>query len=225
MEISEAFAAAYRQETRPKDRSACPTAEELTALAAGELPDGQRQALADHLVACSDCALEVRLAREAGEYFLGAEAPASEPAGAPAVAVDLPSWRRPRRLTAAFAVAASLVLAIGLAWQLRTTAPDPNGVVRSVPVAGELVPAENAVLDVVPALLAWPAEAGAEAYRAELLDAAARTVWTSEWSESPSVELPQEVVASLGTGGYLWRVEVRGSVARSELGPYVFTLR
>ena len=119
-----------------------------------------------------------------------------------------------------------MVLALGLAWQLGTVAPGSDrDVVRSVPALGELAPAENAMLDGAPSTLTWPAEAGAESYRVELLDSAARTIWTGDWGPSPSAELPPEIVTSLTAGGYLWRVEVRGAVARSELGPYVFTIR
>ena len=248
MEISEAFATAYREETGPQDRSGCPTSEQLTAFVAGELSPAERDKIADHLVGCSACALEVRLAKEAHEFFLEsapelAAAPgADQPADGTSAAapVDLaarreqqsrpnqprPARRSARRPAAILAVAASLVLALGLAWQLGTVTPGPDGdVVRSVPVAGELAPAENATLDTAPTQLTWPAEAGAQSYRVELLDSAARTIWTGDWGSSPSAELPSEIVSSLTAGGYLWRVEVRGAVARSELGPYVFTIR
>ncbi|MEO1087937.1 MAG: hypothetical protein AAFY88_27195, partial [Acidobacteriota bacterium] len=69
-----------------------------------------------------------------------------------------------------------------------------------------------------------PSQPGAEGYRVEILDSAARPLWRSVWLEESSSPLPPELVDGFAAGSYLWRVEVRGPTAQRELGPYAFSV-
>src|SRR5262245_40730446 len=56
----------YRRQTARSrsGRAECLSEEAMTRVAEGELSQSEREALADHLMACSDCAEEYRILRE-----------------------------------------------------------------------------------------------------------------------------------------------------------------
>jgi hypothetical protein len=89
-----------------ESRRDCPSADHLARAAMGELPDAERDALADHLTACAACA---------GEYRTIAPVRAlmSEKTG---IAVA-----RRRLVPATYAAAAAVIAAVGLASTVWTT--------------------------------------------------------------------------------------------------------
>ncbi|MEO1369834.1 MAG: hypothetical protein AAFX50_21840, partial [Acidobacteriota bacterium] len=225
MEISDDLARAYRGRTEPEDRGDCPGADELMALVEGTLDDARRDEILDHLVACSACAAEVRVAREAMAFLAGGADAASVEAGPPATIADLDGSPAPasargrtstrpraaRRRRRWIGLAAMLLMASGLWWlQSPSEPPGAGGAVRTTSPATAVAPAPGDVLASAPGLLAWPAQPGAEGYRVEVFDSTARPLWRSSWLDGPSSPLPPELVEDLAVGSFLWRVEVRG---------------
>ena len=103
---------------------------------------------------------------------------------------------------------------------VRFEAPPPEEtVVRGLTV--DVEPADGATLAAPPTSLRWHTVAGAEQYRVQLLDAAAVTLWTSEWQSATEVSLAD--APALSTGRHLWTVEVRNG-RRTELGPFTFNI-
>jgi hypothetical protein len=62
---SEELKRLYQQQTAraARSRDDCLTAEVIMSAATGEFSHAERNKVADHLIACSDCAQEYRLAR------------------------------------------------------------------------------------------------------------------------------------------------------------------
>jgi hypothetical protein len=162
----------------------------------------ERQALADHVATCASCAADFRLLRE-----LHAEASRDAAAGRPS-----------RRVWLAAAAAALAAVAL-LPLLLREPADQVRG------TANEVRPADGAVLERAPEVLAWPAEPGARAYRVRLFQADATPLWDSGEVAGPPVRLPAEQLAGMRAGGsWYWTVEALGPVQRRRLGPFWFQL-
>lgn len=138
-----------------------------------------------------------------------------------------PARRWPRALVA---LAATVLLAIGLAFQLRAPrAPElpstvESGVLRSIRVQ-PLFPAGT--LEQAPATLAWRASAQADTYRVEIRRIGYDLVWQSE-TESTVIAIPSRVQDELDAGVvYTWRVEAlegESVIARSEAVRFEVTL-
>jgi hypothetical protein len=220
----------YQARTTKDDRSGCPGAAELAALASAELGSTERLRLLEHVAECASCALELKVAGEAAPWSaeLSREiAGGSRPAPAlPAsrFASRAPERRYSRRLLPSVAAAAVTVLAIGAGvWLFMSPAAPPGDVMRG---DSDLVaPAPGSELDQAPARLAWPPQAGAAGYRAVLFDASAERLWESPPLSGTELELPPEARALLRPDAtYLWLVEVEGPATRRELGPYRFAV-
>jgi len=56
----------YRDETAPRERTGCPSAEALVRASLEEATRSEREQLADHLSTCSECAKEYQLVRSLG---------------------------------------------------------------------------------------------------------------------------------------------------------------
>lgn len=216
MKISEEFADDYRDETTrgAANRGECPSAEVLSRLATGDLADPERSELLDHVAGCADCAVELRMAKEVASWSEeslsdAGDSPQAEPASDAGPVSRFPWW-------IPAAVAALLAVAIGLGLILPTWTTD------EARVRGEITavkPAEGADLTEPPARLQWPAQPGAEGYRVTILDDQGQTLWQGPWSDEPFV---RPIWPGAVQGTYLWTVDVRGSVSRQKLGPYVF---
>jgi hypothetical protein len=215
----------YQARTAKDDRSGCPGAPELAALAGGELGDADRRRLLEHVAGCASCALEVKLAAETVPWSeelsrevaaASRSAPASPPSS---IASRAPERRRSRRLLPSLALAAATVLAIGAGvWLLTPPALPPGDVVRGA--EDEVAPAPGSELAEAPARLTWAPQPGAESYRVVLFDARAERLWESGPLAAAEVVLPPEARAQRRPGAtYLWLVEVEGPAARRELGP------
>lgn len=149
-------------------------------------------------------------------------AESATPVKTPGARPDPPARHR-SRAPAVLALAASLVIGLGLALKLgRAEAPVlpaevPAGVARSIRVE-PLFPAGE--LEEPPKTLAWKASAGAEGYRVEIRRIGYDLVWRSA-VEDTAIVLPPEVRARLDAGViFTWQVEAlyQGeSVARSEV--------
>jgi len=71
-----------------------------------------------------------------------------------------------------------------------------------------------------PLQLAWAPIGKATAYRVEIFDERAESVWRSERVEATTLELPAELRARMVRGTFLWRVRAEGS--EIEIGPFFF---
>lgn len=215
---------AWRASTVAPEPARCPLPEELAALAVGGIDAARRAALAAHVAGCSDCALELRLAR-AVVHGDGDAAPAA--AGARPVRAIGERRRFAGRTTAALLAAALAAVAVGglALWRGAASAPrDGAGAVRGGEgtAAAGIEPSPGAVLAAPPGRLAWPAQPGASGYRVRLLDTEGGELWSSAVAGEAAAEPPAESLAGAGT--YLWVVEVDGPVLRRRLGPYRFRI-
>ena len=197
---------AYRALQAPGS-SACPTDEDLVALALGELEPRRRDALADHVVACRRCAQTTGILLETHREASHRTAKAS-----------------PRRRWIPLAAAAAAIAIIGLLIG-RTPASSPSverGRAEHIP---GVVPADGAELPDAPARFGWPSAERAEAYRLKIYRDSGDAAWASAATVAPSLELPPEARARLAAGGaYYWVIEVEGSSGASRLGPFSFRI-
>jgi hypothetical protein len=126
--------------------------------------------------------------------------------------------RRPAPRVLRWATAALVVLGVGVTATLWRAPPEPP-VVRGATEAA-ITPASGSRLTAAPPRLQWNAIGSATAYRIELYDERAQSLWRSERIESTVLELPETVRAQLQRGTYLWRVRAEGSDI--EIGPFFF---
>lgn len=195
----------------PANGRDCPDANTLAALAAGALDPARRDAVLDRIATCASCAAALRVAIDARDY---ADELAPAIAAREASTVT-PLWPRTRRTPAMFAMAASVLVAVGVGTLLlRPPAPD---VVRGAALAA-LEPVDGAALDTAPARLAWACPAPA-AVAVELHDATGARVWAAS-TQACSVDLPASARERLVAGDWLWQVRAAdGSVLA---GPFRF---
>ncbi len=196
----------------------CPDADTLTAFALGQLDGAERDAVAERVGACPNCAAAVRLALVSGNW---SEALAhdleAESAGANVVTLT-PRPRRRVPLWVPAAMAAGIALVFVALPMLR--APAPEKVLRGA-VTLAVQPADESVLHSAPGELRWPCALAPSATQVELLDASAERLWIGPAQEC-SVALPADVKDRINNGAYLWRL----SNAREEVvaGPFGFSI-
>ncbi len=193
----------------------CPDEGILEAFLLGEIETGDREKLADHLEVCSSCA---SLVQELGSLAEWSDR---------AAAVPDRSWKT-NGMRRWAALAATLLLAVlGVTWwsfsgpevpgsdPFRATGGQANG----------MTPAMGSVLGQAPKTYDWPDQPGAEAYRLTILGPIGEALWTSGWLETSQCDLPEVARAQLASAGsFAWTVAVKGSVPRTELGPYTFRI-
>lgn len=141
---------------------------------------------------------------------------ATEDAASSGTTAALRPRRAPRVLH--WATAALVVLGVGTTAMLWRAPPEPP-VVRGAADAA-IAPASGSRLSTAPQRLQWGAIGQATAYRIELYDERAQSLWRSERVESTVLPLPETVRAQLQRGTYLWRVRAEGS--DTEIGPFFF---
>lgn len=133
--------------------------------------------------------------------------------------------RRRRRWQAPMALAAGLVLAVGVTWQLQRAGPEPL-ILRGGAAAGEATPPNEAVLVQAPESLAWPPVDGADAYTLSLRDASGELLWQAAQIEQERIDLPPEVRASLpASGTFLWQVTAERPGGAVPAGNFWFEIR
>jgi hypothetical protein len=191
----------------------CPGSEAFRSEFEGPSGAADRARFVDHLVACADCAEEYRLAASVGRWaseaataigWAGADR-AVEPASAGRSPIlGLPAW--------GLAVAASVLLALGVAWTLRLRSTSAEETAERGEGAPTLAtdPADRAVLPAAPERLQWPAVGGADSYRVALYDSESTLLWKSDVVAASETKLPAAIAGSLRPGRtYLWRVLAR----------------
>jgi hypothetical protein len=210
---------AYREIQRGGS-AGCPEPERLADLLLGGIEQADREKLADHVVACRNCAAVMNdllaLHEEAGpEALPGAGAPVRRRAGGtPWV------WRLA-------GIAAVVTIGVALAvWQWGGGAVPPRGGDRGIPaVKPPVQPPDRATLDSPPARLSWAAMPGADRYQVVLMDFESTPVWESPIVADTSVDLPEPVRSAMLAGGrYYWRVSALTGVERRRSDLHEFTL-
>jgi putative zinc finger protein len=156
----EQLRAAYQKGmTRGRDRSACPTGEQLGAIVDGSASEVERLAVLRHVGGCADCRSDLEILRTAAELAERAMKP----------------WWTSRPV---LALAAALVVTVGgvALWQ-QAGGPPGDDIVRNSPSAAValVAPAEGAVL-ALPLRFVWSSVPGAVRYELELLDGADNVV-------------------------------------------------
>jgi hypothetical protein len=195
--LRELYAAALAG--RPPD-TAHPAPEALAALARREGPEAGRLATLDHVMSCAECRRDFDLVRSV------------EGAGAGSGVAGRGAARQRWFIPAA--LAASLLLAVGLGRQLLRTPADPtrggraSGIVLVQP--GADMPAGQ------PLTFAWHPVAGASRYEFELLDgtgAVAASAATADTSATPAS------ARALPPGEYQWWVRALMADSRTLRSP------
>jgi hypothetical protein len=187
----------------------CPDADTLAALAAGTLDPARRDAVLDRVAGCTTCADALRAALDARAFADDLARDALAAASAPRA--------RARRAPAAFALAASLMVAVGAGVLLRAPTPDAR---RGATVAA-IEPADDARLDAAPRRLAWDCAAPAAA-TLEILDATGAVAWRGPTQDCALV-LPAEALARLDSGDWMWLVRAPNGTLLA--GPWRFRIR
>ena len=157
-------------------RADCPAPERLLALARREGDEQERLRTLDHVMTCGDCMRELELLRAIESA--GANTPASSVVAARTSAI---SWQRAVPL----ALAASLVLAVGISLRQRAAGGRRDDVDRGSP--SSLVvhgPSERTVRQGDSLALAWRPVPGASRYVVEVLDDAGRAVMAQPSSDT-----------------------------------------
>jgi hypothetical protein len=124
-----------------------------------------------------------------------------------------------RRGLPRWALAAAAVLVVGLGTVLLLPREPAPLVVRGA-AAAAVEPASGSALRAAPTQLGWAAIGTATAYRVELYDERAESLWRSERVAATRVALPDDLRARLARGTFLWRVRAEGSDI--EIGPFYF---
>lgn len=198
--------AAHLGRPAPADARACPSPEELLALVRREGPEAQRLTVLDHVMGCADCRREFDLLR-------AVEAARSEAGGRGARAGAQHGQHVARRWAGpvGFALAASLVLAIGVRqYHGRTAADGAADALRGADDGIALVtPAARGALPLgAPARFVWRATPGATRYDFEILAPDGTSVVTATTADT-TVTLPDARRLVPGTT-YQWWVRAVG---------------
>jgi len=231
----------YQQRTTRSARrqAECLSEETLLRATMGELSQAERERVADHLMACSDCAEEYRLIRSLKPWAEQVAAPSGEPApqakatGKPVgwaawvqtfcgQLVWVPKWR-------AVAVVAMIVVAVGVSltlWRARQPGVEPVPSERGeVSVTMQIEPPNRALLREAPRRLAWSAVEGAESYQVVLYDLESTPIWESPPVTSTVIRVPEAIRQELHRGqSYYWRVITQSGIERRQSEVFQFIL-
>lgn len=192
-------------------RAECPAPERILALVRREGDEQARLRTLDHVMSCGDCMRELELLRAIETTGTRSAGPGAVTKRATAI-----SWRRAVPL----ALAASLVVAVGISLRQRTTDGRSDDVARGS--AASLVVHGGSDVTVRRAdslTIAWRPVAGASRYVVEILDDAGRAVFTQRGSDTLLVL--RDLRALAPGREYRWwvRTDDAGSgQARSSLG-------
>ena len=178
----------------------CPAPETIWAAVQGELTPGELRQVLEHTAACAACAEDWRLAAELQRQS------AATAAAAPGKVLQ-GRFGRWRPLTAAAALAAGLLIAVGI---YRTGGFGPqeptyreagDEAIRSLLAEDQALPRQGAALR-------WSPVAGAEAYDVRISTEDLRLVLTAEGQKAASYRIPGSALASLPSGSkLLWQVD------------------
>lgn len=217
--------------TAYENQGECPPPESWLEQELAGLSPGERRELEAHAESCPRCAAERKLA----ESFGREEMDLTQPEIASLISkldkpdpdriVEFPSQtaKKTSRWPIRFALAASLILAAGLAFQL--IRPQPP----ALPDAPQIEATRSTTLDLlqpigeiasVPEEMLWSAFEGAELYRLVVSAVDGAILWESTTAED-KIGIPAEIRAKFFPGvTYIWRVEALQSrnavIGRSE---------
>ena len=162
-------------------REGCASPEAILALVRREGTEEARLATLDHVMSCSDCAREFELLRaieDVGGSSVAAERGVVEPVATLGSAPERRGRLLPDRAPAAWrrytplALAASLVLALGLGIVWRESRPGNGGVMRGEAAVTLIAPATEVRSSASGVPFVWRPVPGAVRYELELLDTA-----------------------------------------------------
>lgn len=209
--LSRAFAAREQSHTALDH---CPQAEQLFEAAAGGLDREQRLRIVDHVSQCAECSEAWRVAME-----LGAR-PASDVQ--PSRAPFLLRWRGMD--TRRFALAASVVVAVGIAAYMIIPTQEPP--YREVADSRAPVAGVSGSLPRDSFLLRWSPGPQGSTYALRLSTADLKPLFVKEGLTRPELIVPAAVFEGIATGTQLlWQVEVwRPNGQRSASETYTVTL-
>jgi hypothetical protein len=184
----------------------CPSPETIWSAVRGELPPQALREVVDHTARCAACAEDWRLAVEVNKQ--AEEQEEAVPGRLPANVVvgrfgGLRTWRS---VAAAAALAAGLLVAVGIyreavvPGQPTYRAPQ-QATVSSLLAAGQALPREAAVLR-------WTPLAGATSYDVSVSTEDLRQVASAHGQTAAAYQLPKEALAGLPPGAkLLWQVD------------------
>jgi hypothetical protein len=185
--LARAFAA-RKQSHLPKE---CPEPAQLFEAASGNLAQGQRMALLDHVARCAECTEAWRLAMELGARPVEGAAESRRP-----------PWRS--------ALAASIVLAAGFATYLAL--PLKQGTPEYRDAAEPLAP-RSLVTGSLPRdqfVLRWTPGPQGSIYSVRLSTADLAMLFEQQNVASPELSVPASALAQVKSGdSLLWQVEAR----------------
>jgi hypothetical protein len=199
-----AFTAPAADSPAPED---CPSPETIWSAVRGELPPQALREVLDHTARCAACAEDWRLAMEVNRQ--AEEQELATPGQLPANVVvgrfgGLRTWRS---AAAAVALAASLLVAVGIyreavvPGQTAAYRAPQEATVRSLLAAGQALPREAAVLR-------WTPVAGATSYDVSVSTEDLRQVASAHGQTATVYQLPQQALAGLPPGTkLLWLVD------------------
>ena len=182
--------------------AACPAPEAIWAAVRGELPPRELREVVEHTAVCASCAEDWRLAVE-----IERQSAASQTATVPAGRVIQGRFGRLRTWTAAAALAAGLLVAVGLyrtggfGPQEPTFREAQGTTVRSLLAEGQALPRQGAVLR-------WSPVPGAASYDVRISTEDLRLVDTAQGQTATEYRVPESALAELPAGTkLLWQVE------------------
>ena len=196
-----AFAVPDPAGTAP-DPAACPAPEAIWAAVRGELPPRELREVVEHTAVCASCAEDWRLAVE-----IEKQPAAAQTATAPAGRVIQGRFGRLRTWTAAAALAAGLLVAVGLyrtgnfGPQEPTFREGQGTTVQSLLAEGQALPRQSAVLR-------WSPVPGAASYDVRISTEDMRLVDTAQGQKATEYRVPGSALAGLPAGTkLLWQVD------------------
>lgn len=228
-ELRDAYAARLARDPVDPARTGCVSPEDMLAVVEGRASEEQREDVVDHAMSCRLCRREfesLRALARAGERLAADDAGTQPAAAAHNERGTSPAPARPRRQLPwpPLAAAATVVVLLGanLVWQrVSRPAPADPEPMRSAP--GVVVASAVAAVAPVgavpqpPVALTWRAVAGAERYRAELLDSAGTALHAADTRDTVLL-LPARLRLTPGAEYQWWvRAELRDGERRSEM--------
>jgi hypothetical protein len=178
---------------RADSRDACPSPEALGAAAGGRLPE--REAVAEHLTRCQDCAEELRLGAPPGSWARDAAARLRPPSRWKA----WPAWAA----AAAVLLAVPFVMRMGREPGPVTLRAQPDVEIRSLLPDGSPVSRERC-------LLRWSGLGPGARYSISVLGKDLSPLAGADGLERPAYQVPAEALKALPPGGEIvWSVQAR----------------
>ena len=213
--------AAFATADVPPDPQSCPAAETIWSAVRGELPPAQLREVVEHTARCSACAEDWRLAAELNRQQAAdaEDADATPRRLATVVQGRFSGWRRWRPLAAAAALAAGLLIAVGVYHNGSFSPQEPSYREARHSSIHSLLPA-GAALPRGAAVLRWSPLPGATGYDVEVSTEDLKSVATAKGQTAAQYRIPASALASLPRGTkLLWRVDAVRSDGSHETSP------